>query len=503
MNLATAGAVRRAREIGIRKAAGASRAQLVGQFLTEAFLVSVIAMAVALSLVELAVEPFGAFLGYDLNLWPEWGPMMAVAIVLLVALTGLLAGSYPAFYLASFGPVRALNGQVAPRHASASLRKVLVVFQFAASIALLIATVTVYRQVQFGRSIDLGFDREQIVYINPSGIGGEQWETLKRQWLSNRNVTHVTGSDSVPFMPNTNSTTVNVEGGASQGSSMKFLRVDFDFFKTYGIDVVAGREFSNQFGTDRSAAGGADGWRTDALMLNEAGARQLGFKPTEIVGKQLEVVPPKLRGIVVGVARDVYFQSLHTSIEPTVYWVSALPLTDASLRITGRNIRETLAHIDSTWSKVVPDLPVSSRFLDDDFDALYRAEQRQTTLLTFSSLLAILIACLGLFGLTSYSTQSRIREIGVRKAMGGTLWDIVAVFMKDLGRLILVANIVAWPVTYYLMERWLAGFAYRIDVGIVVFLASALVSLLVACGTAGIVAWQAARRPAADALRYE
>jgi putative ABC transport system permease protein len=511
MNLATARAAQRAKEVGVRKVVGAERGRLVIQFLGEALLVTTLAMMLALALVELLLPALSAFLQKDLAFDYLGNPWALTALLVLAAVVGLAAGSYPAFYLSAFEPARVLKGDVTRGAGAAVFRKSLVVLQFSISIALLIAAAVVYRQMQFARDIELGYDKEQIVVVSGSlqdGLGS-QWEALKAEWLTHPDLLDATASMQVPGSRYGNFFQARVEGRDADQPPIPMLFVDYGFFETYGIATRAGRTFSQDF-SDRPT-GELDERPQPAYVLSELAARRYGWTPTEAVGKWIEAAggPPQPRGTVIGVVADVHFESVHYPIEPAMYVLAPprlfgrVTLTAASLRISGRNIDDTLAHIDRTWSQFIPNQPITRRFLDVDFEALYRSDQREGQILASFALLAVFIACLGLLGLASYTTERRTKEIGVRKVMGGTTWDIVRLLTAEFAKLVLLANVIAWPVAYFAMQGWLASFAYRVDIGLAVFAGSALLALGIAVITVGAVAARAASAKPIGALRYE
>ncbi|HZF27943.1 MAG TPA: ABC transporter permease [Gammaproteobacteria bacterium] len=516
MNLATARATQRAKEIGVRKVVGADRRQIVVQFLAESVLIAGVALLLAMAIVEVALPAFNAFLGTNIAFHYLDSPGAIVGLVALTFVTGLLAGSYPAFYLAAFEPGRVLKGDATRGGGAAAFRRGLVVLQFAISIALLIATGVVFEQTRFARDIDLGYDKERIVVVTGSWTGGlgTQWEAMKQEWLANSEVAAVTASNLVPGMENTNAAYVVAEGHEGAGSGITDLAVDFGFFELYGIEAVAGRVFDEQRAADRPALATAPGGaRPGSYVIGESLARRYGWTPEEATSKWLSVSylgpdSPAVRAPIVGVVKDVHFESIRSAIEPTVYMLvpdglGFQPLDQASLKVTGRNLAATLADIDAVWSKFMPDRPIARHFLDADFEALYATEQRQGEMFTFFALLAIGIACLGLFGLASFTTERRTKEIGIRKTIGGGVGDIVLMFCGEFGRLVLVANLVAWPVAYIAMQRWLSSFAYRADMSPWIFVGSALAALAIACITVGGVAARAASTKPARALRYE
>jgi putative ABC transport system permease protein len=509
MNLATARSVQRAKEIGVRKAIGAGRRQIVAQFLAESVLLALVALLLAATLVEVALPLFNAFMGVSLELDYLGNPLVVLGLLGLTLLTGLAAGGYPAFYLAAFEPGRVLKGDATRSGGAAAFRQVLVVLQFAIAIALTIATAVVYEQMRFVRNLDLGFDKDRVVVVQGSlrsGLG-PQWDALKREWLAIPGVAAVTASNIPPGMQNTNAIAFAAEGSASAGSGIQYLWVDYGFFEAYRVAVAAGRTFDERFGTDRWVAG-ANG-HPGSYVVSELASRRLGWTPDEALGKSLELVGSRgTRGPIVGVVEDVYYESVRDALEPIVYMVApeglGFPtLQYASLRITGRDLAATLERIDSTWQQLVPDQPIVRRFLDDDFAALYRAEERQGQMFTFFAALAIGVACLGLFGLASFTTERRTKEIGIRKAIGGGVLDIVLLLSGSFGRLVLAANVIAWPIAYLAMQQWLAGFAYRIDMRVWSYAGSAALTFAVAWLTVAAVAARAASGKPVNALRCE
>lgn len=517
MNLATARCTTRAKEVGVRKAIGASQGQLIRQFLGEAVLLAFIAVLLAVALVELALPHFRTFLQLDLAFDYLEHPEILVLLAALALFVGLLAGSYPAFYLSAFQPARVLKGDVSRGTGAATLRKGLVVLQFAISIGLIIGTAVVYQQTVFARNIDPGFNKELLVVIeNPTTEGpGDKWRALKHALLQHPRILEVSGSRLVPPTPLTDTYVIRAEGGDPSGFGMTFNMVDEDFFKTYQLGVLAGRGFSEDFPADRLIIPTEKTPHTSpAFVLSEMAARKLGWTPEEAIGKWFEVsfgsrFSRSARGPIVGVVRDAHFESLRSPIKPLFYMLApdmygGFPaIRQITIRISGQNVAGTLEDIRSMWQTFAPARPFRHYFLDDQMAALYASEQRQAQVFGYFTVLAIFIACLGLFGLASFTTERRIKEIGVRKVMGASVWDIVRLFTTDFTKLVLLANLLAWPVAFMLMQRWLSSFAYRIDMSPFVYVAAALLALLVAWLTVGSVAARAADSKPIRSLRYE
>jgi putative ABC transport system permease protein len=506
INLATARAAQRAKEVGVRKTVGGTRGQLITQFLSESLLITAAAVAFAIVLVIVTLPVFARFVDRDIGLRDLGGAEILSFLLVLTLLVGLVAGSYPAFFLSAFRPVRVLRGDVARGSAAAAVRKALVVLQFSISIALAVATLIVFEQEKFARGFDLGYVKDQVVVLSGSpnkGIGTQR-EPMKQQWLELPEVRAVTASDVTPGTRSPIRLQVKPLGADGSGFTASLMGVDFDFFETYEIKLVAGRTFAEGRG-DRPEARqpGVPPSSPQSWVLSELAVRRLGWTLDEAIGRPIDVSGEP--GVVVGVVADVHLESVRDAVTPVAYGLfqQNLPPLQASIRVTGRNLERTLTDIDAIWRRFVPESPVMRRFLDQDFEALYRGEQREGQLLTLFSLLAILIACLGLFGLASFATVRRTKEIGIRKALGGSVADIVFLFTSEFGLLALLANVLAWPVAYVFMRRWLEGFAYRIELDVFAFVASGALALIVAVVTVAAVASRAARAKPVDALRYE
>lgn len=326
---------------------------------------------------------------------------------------------------------------------------------------------------------------------------------MKRQWLELPDVGAVTASAVTPGTRSRASITLKPAGADGVGSVTTLMEVDFDFFEAFGIDIVAGRSFAEGRGDRQAVEPGTSPPSPTSYILSELAVDRLGWIPDDAIGRLVDAAGRP--GVVVGVARDVHLESVRDVLTPVAYRVSpqTVALRQASVRTTGRNIERTLANLDAVWREFMPDYPVRRRFLDQDFDALYRGEQRQGQMFTFFSLISVVIACLGLLGLTSSATTRRTKEIGIRKALGASVRDIVLLFTVEVSLLAIIANLIAWPLAYFLMQRWLAGFAYRINLGAHSFIASAALALVVASLTVAMVARRAARAKPSEALRYE
>lgn len=489
VNLATVRAMQRAKEVGLRKTLGAQRRQLIGQFLGESLLLTLSAVGVALILVEMTLPLFEMVSGKPAVLWSDERLLWSFVALAAAGLVGVLAGSYPAFFLSRFQPSHVLKGRQAGRASGAVLRKGLVVVQFAVAIALVIGVGVIYEQAQYLQERDLGYDEEGILVLD-----ADRFPLLKQALLDVPGVAHVTGAPRLMGQPL--ATVVVRPSGQDSARQMLQIPVSMDFIETMGMDITAGRSFSLAYATDA----------TDAIMLNEAAARSLGW--THPVGRRLMVdVPgkadaePWAQRTVIGVVEDFNYLSLHNPIEPIMLYLSRDPnLMFARLDTSDA---ATLAQVEAVWTRVNPDAPFNAYFLDDHLQQAYQAERQLMRLFGAFAGLAFLVACLGLFGLTAFVTNQRTKEIGIRKAIGATTASLVALLSTDFTKLVGVAFAVAVPVAYLGMSRWLEGFAYRIDLGVGVFVGAGALALVVALSTVGVQAWRAARLDPALTLRDE
>jgi putative ABC transport system permease protein len=513
MNLSTARSIMRGKEVGIRKTIGAERRHLIGQFLGESLGMALLATLIAIMLVEIILPAFNGFSGKTLDFDVLNDVSLQLALGLLVLLTGIIAGSYPALYLSAFKPAQVLKNRVTFGLRDVVFRNLLVVLQFSISIILVIATAVVVMQNRYVRNFDPGFDKEQVVILDGSPTQGltPRWQTLKEELLLHPNIVSATASNILPGMENLQDLGARVTGIADC-CILTTLIVDYDFFETYRIEQLAGRLFTEDFPTDSLTA--PDGGEMSGnFIINASAARLFGWAPEQAVGQDLDVGAPDIffiEGRVVGVVPDSNFETLRYNVKPLLFMLGrqeASPFgpafNNASVRITANDIPETLAYIDSTWQRVIQELSVSRRFLSDDFETLYQDDKRLGEMFSYFAALAILVACLGLFGLATFNSQRRIKEIGIRKVMGGSVWSIVLLLTNDFSKLVLISNVIAWPVAWYAMNQWLANFAYRIDLTPLIFIGSGLIALCIAWVTVGGTAAKAASARPVLALRYE
>jgi len=497
MNLSTARAVKRAREVGLRKVVGANRRLLTTQFLGESLLIALLAMALALALVSILLPYFSAFSGHELRLSLLTNAVGFLILAGVFLITGLAAGLYPAVYLSAYKPATILRGELTRGTRGAIMRKVMVVFQFAISAALIISVGVVFKQMRFLQNANLGFQRENIVLIPSDRVVLQNWREIKNELLKNPRILAATLSKRAPSgrLLDAPGFRAEINEEMVDGSfSMPHNRVEHDFFKTYGMKIVAGRDFSMDFPTDEN----------EAFILNETAVRRLGLKsPEAAVGLPMETRAPNRTGRVIGVVADFNYESMHNKIVPMITYIRLESANTVSMRIAAGNIQETINYVQGIWDRFHPGYPVSYTFLDDRLNALYRNEVRMMEMFGYFSMLAIFIACLGLFGLASFTTEQRTKEIGVRKVLGATVSKIIILLSREFAKWVLAANIIAWPIAYFVMDMWLDNFAYRINIGWTAFLLTAVLTSMIALLTVSYQSIKAAVANPADSLRYE
>jgi len=497
MNLATARSARRAREVGLRKLVGGQRHQLIRQFMIESTGLVFIAMLIALILATFVLPFFNTLSGktFDSSALIHW---KVILILLLSAMViGILAGSYPSFVLASFRPLRVLYGDTRTGKGGFTLRRILVVLQFSISIALIISTLVVYAQWNMLSNKDLGINPENVLLIPRPNNG---YHTFKEEVLKNPKVLHVSSSNKRPAGRLTSNLGYTAEGlPEDEGKSIKIVTVDFDFFETLENRMVAGRSFSNSYGMDSISS----------FILNETAVKDIGWE--DPIGKwfQTSTLDPETdnwitrRGIVVGVAEDFHFESVHNTIQPVCFFVDNYWINWMSVKIAGSDTQATLDFLESEFTKVDPESQFDYSFYEDEIESLYTAERQFLRLFIIFALLAIVIASLGILGLASFSVEQRTREIGIRKVAGSSEKRIILLISYEFSVLVLFANLIAWPLAWYFMRNWLMDFPYRIKLGIHLFLISALLALFIAMITVFFQGWRAANLNPAEALRHD
>jgi len=493
MNLATAKAATRANEIGLRKVVGAKKSDLIKQFFGESTLFSFIAFILALFIVELILPAFNNLSEKQIKLDLSGNITILIGLISIALFTGILSGSYPALFLSSFQPVNVLKRTLSSGVKSSLFRKVLVVSQFSISIFLIIGTMIVFNQLDFIQNRDLGYDKENLVFIYMQDELNQKYESLKNELLQNSNILEITRSAQSPDIIASTHSALDWDGKDPEKKvSMNWDFVDFDYFETFKMEVVEGRSFSREYTTDA----------TEAFIVNEEAAKLMGMESP--VGKRFSFAGQK--GRIVGVVKNFHFKPLHHKITPFVFgmnpdWINMMKCL--FIRIGPDNISETIKYVENICKKFSPDYPFRYQLFGERINRRYRNEQRMGTIVSYFTSLTILISCLGLFGLASFMVERRTKEIGIRKVLGSSVSRIVLLLTKEFTKWVLIANIIAWPVAYFILDRWLQNFAYSINVGPLVFILAAVVALMIALLTVSYQAVRAAMANPVESLRYE
>jgi putative ABC transport system permease protein len=495
MNLSTARSSNRAKEVGVRKVLGSVRGHLIYQFLTESILITLIACVLALLIAWLLLPYFNHIANkeIEINLFSGWLIPSLLAIVLIV---GLLAGSYPAFYLSSFKPIVVLKGKLAGGFKRSWLRGSLVVFQFWISIILIIGTIVIYKQLQYIQNKQLGYDRNQVLVLENTSPLGSQAKSFENELLKLPGVRSVTMTGFLPTSDWRNDSPIFADASLDQKTavSSQIWTVDENYIPTLGMQIAKGRNFSKQFLTDSSG-----------IIINEAAEKLLGFKdPIDRPIYYLTDFKTKSVGTyhIVGVVKDFNYNSLRETVTPLVLFYGN-QTGKAAIKINTANIKGLVAQIENEWRAIAPGQPFSYAFMDDQFNNQYRTEQRVSRISITFSILAILIACLGLFGLVTYAAEQRVKEIGIRKVLGASAVNLVSMLSKDFLKLVIISALIAFPVAWWAMHKWLQDFAYRIHIGWWIFLLAGSVAVLIALLTVSFQTIKAALTNPVKSLRTE
>jgi len=490
MNLATARSSGRAKEVGLRKVIGANRKQLIGQFLSESVFLAILALAVAVGLVYLILPEFNLLIGRKLVFNVLNDPLLYGGFLVLNLLIGLLSGSYPALYLSGFQPVKVLQGMI--KNKGFSFRRFFVVSQFAISIILIFATMVVYNQLNFMSKKDRGFVGEKVVVIPLRDRSlRENYKLYKNQVKQNPAVRFVSASNGAPAT-GSRSTRPFAPEGWKEGETKDMLVVfaDFDFLETFGLELIEGRNFSREFSTDA----------TQAYILNETAVREIGWDNP--IGKRF-FLEDNREGWVIGVVKDFHLDSVHDKISPMVFEYEPDWFFMLSIKLQTADINSALTFLEEKWNEFAPNYPFEYSFIDKEFEQYYYFERKLGKIFTYCSFLAIFISCLGIFGMASFTTEKRTKEMGIRKVLGASVAGIATLLSKEFIKWVLLANSIAWPIGYYVMKKWLQGFAYQTTIPIWTFLFSAILALGVALLTVSYQAVKAAVADPVNALKYE
>ncbi len=493
INLSTASASNRAKEVGVRKVIGSGKFQLIKQFLVESGLLVSIAMLIALALVQLGLPIFNDISGKNLSF--GFNIKIIGAFIALGLLVSIIAGVYPAFFLSSFKPIAVLKGKLSSNNKSFGLRSGLVVFQFFISVGLIVSTIVVWQQMKYIQNKKLGYDKEQLLTIPNSYALGKNEQVYKEELLRDPRVVNATISSYKPAGPsNGNNALAYPEGHDNQIMRTVEYHVDEQYIPTLGMSMATGRNFSKDFATDSTG-----------MIINEAAAKAFGWGTLNAVGKTI-IRENSDRGTnvpyhVIGVVKDFNFKSLHEPITPLL--MTLQPEWGLIFKVKTADIQGLLSSMKQQWNKFNTDEPFTYNFMDDLYNKTYSAEQKTGTILNIFSILTILVACLGLFGLATYTAEQRTKEIGIRKVLGASVTQVTGMLSKDFIKLVSIACLVAFPLSFWAMNKWLQSFAYRIDISWWIFLIAGFVALLIALITVSFQAIKAAVANPVKSLRTE
>ena len=492
VNLLTANATTRAKEVGIKKVVGSTRNQLIRQFIGESIVLLMIALCFAIGLAYLCLPIFNILTGKSLSLAILFSSRMILSIFGILVFTGLLSGFYPAFVLSSFQPLKTLKGIKKSGHAKLTFGRVIVGGQFTISIILIACALFMARQLHFLQTEKLGYDKEHIVVTEIHDTEESQkYETLKNELLQNSNVISVTAASRIPSDDLNNWAGFQLPG-QSEWINMPIAHINFDYFKTFGISAIQGRLFSNQMETDGD----------QALILNEMALKKLGLDQDGI-GKPIQITWPHSLRRVVGIVEDFHFESLYNPILPVAFVISPAQCWKIAVKVRAAHLNETLSFIEKTWKTFYPEWVFEHHFVDERVRQYYESEERTFQLMSYFTFLAIFVACLGLFGLVSFIIKRRFKEIAIRKVLGAPVTNIFALLSRELLWGILLANLAAWPIAWYALNQWSQNFAYRTSLSWGIFFVAGLSVMTVALLTMSWQTLRAARTNPIDSLKYE
>ncbi|MDP4284477.1 MAG: ABC transporter permease [Bacteroidota bacterium] len=496
MNLSTARSANRAKEVGIRKVAGSTRSHLITQFLTESVLLSFFSLLAAIALSALLLPLFNQLSGKEMQVSTLFSTWLFPVMIGLMFIVGCIAGSYPAFYLSSFQPIKVLKGNIAKGFKNSWLGGSLVVFQFSISIILIIGTIVIYKQLDYIQNRKIGYNREQVLVLHNTNWLGKQAKSFREDVLKIPELENATISGDLPTSEadgfNQNGWFLDATLNASKAIIMTSFRVDENYIPTLGMKMVNGRNFSQKYLSDSTG-----------LILNEAALKLVGFKdPLKATIYNQDANNKPLAFHIIGVVKDFNYSSMHNKVAPLIMQLGNNP-SSIALRINTKNIPSTINKIKDDWKIMAPGQPFNYTFMDADFNNAYKAEQRTGKLFITFALFAIFIACLGLFGLVTYAAEQRTKEIGVRKVLGASVSGIVAMLSKNFAKLVLIASVIAFPIAWWTMNKWLQSFAYRIHISWWVFVIAGIATILIALITVSFQAIKAAFANPVKSLRSE
>jgi putative ABC transport system permease protein len=493
MNLSTARSANRAKEVGVRKSIGALRSRLIGQFLAESTIYSIISMLFALVIISLTLEPFNFLSGKQLTFGIFTNPLILGGLVLFTLLVGIIAGSYPAFYLTSFNPAIVLKGKVRSGVKSSGLRNGLVVFQFLISISLIISTMVVYKQLKFMQDKNLGFDKENVVNLLHTMSLGQNAKAFKDEVLSYVDFSAASFANNLP--PNISWNSVFKRPDTDQDFLCNLNFADHDYIEAMGYEMVMGRYFSKDYPAD-----------TSAIVINETAFKQMGW--TELSDQKLSGFwgnnEEPVEKTIIGVIKDFNFESLRYTVRPLLITLGTEPNYEMAIKMSPGNVADKIKILEGIWKKHTPSAAFEYTFVDSNFESMFQTEQKMSNIILIFTILAISIACLGLFGLATFTAEQRSKEISIRKAMGASVSNLVALLSKDFAKLVLIAFVISGPLSYYVMSNyWLQNFAYRVEIDVMMVLAAGLISIFIAWLTVSYQSFKTANTNPVEHLKSE
>lgn len=491
INISTARATSRSKEVGIRKVLGSSRKELISQFLAESFITSLISLLVSVGLLEIAMPFFNQLTGQTLSLQYLQNPTLVISLLAITLFIGLLAGSYPAFVLSEFSPVGIFR--IKSYSSKKFFRSGLVIFQFTTSIIMIIATLVVIDQLNYIQNKNLGFNKEHVLILTDAYLLGDQIDTFKNEFLNNKEVLNASVTGFLPVDSDHNDTAVFPESKPDELVSINNWSVDYDYVKTMKLEIIMGRDFSEEYGTD-----------DESIIVNESTVKLYGFENP--IGMRLSRFinnqgDTKTYNIV-GVIKDFHFETFRTNIEPLIMYLGNNEGL-ISFRTTGEDVSQVIEELRLLWEKFVPNQPFAYSFLDERFNLMYSAEQKTEDIFSVFASLAIFLGCLGLFSLTAFTAEQKTKEIGIRKVLGSSIFGIVYLLSGEFLKLILVSYIIAVPISYYFMNKWLMDFAYRTNISAYILISAGLFALTLTIITVSYQAIKAAMANPVDSLRSE
>jgi len=489
MNLTTAYSSKRAKEIGMRKVVGAQKGDIIKQFFGESLMLSLVSSGVAVLLAFLFLPAFNTLSGKPISFTDSFDLSLLLELLGITVLTGCLSAIYPALFLSSFRTIGIIKRSLSSGFKKPLFRRALVVSQFSLSIIFIIGTVVVYSQLEYIRKKDLGYNKENLIYLPLQGEIQNRYQLLKNEMVQSPNVINVTASNVLPSFLDTGAGGLDWEGKDPKLDAVyNYASVDFDFIETFRIEMAQGRNFTREDISDASN-----------FILNETAIKEMGIN--DPVGKRFNMWG--IEGKIIGVVKDFNFRPLHTGIEPLILTPKAMPYTYIIIRIPSENYTSAIKYLEGVWNRINPEYPLDYHFLDEDFDRLYWDEQRLGKIFGYFTCLAIFIACLSLYGLVAFIAERETKEIGIRKVLGASIIGITAMLSKEFAKWVLLANVIAWPVAYFVMHMWLQNFAYQTSIRLWMFILSAALALIIAMLTISYQSIKAAVANPVDLLRHE